>query len=39
MLVIVPRLFVVAMVMVVIGNTCVQSIAAIRTIIRLPEAL
>ena len=33
------RLFVVAMVMVVIGDTCVQSITAIRTIIRLSEAL
>ena len=27
------------MAMVVIGDTCVQSITAIRTIIRLPEAL
>ena len=33
------RLFVVAMAMVVIGDTCVRSITTIRTIIRLPEAL
>ena len=33
------KLFVVAMAMVVIGDTCVQSIMAIRTIIRLPEAI
>ena len=33
------RLFVVAMAMVVIGDSCVRSITTIRTITRLPEAL